>query len=205
MINNNQEQEAKFYISRLAVLEQRLVQAGARLKNPRTFEANLRFDTPASDLSRGMRALRLRRDERVRLTYKGPNDPSQGISSREEIEFEVSSFDNALAFLEALGYQVMIRYEKYRTTYQLGNVEVTLDELPYGSFAEIEGPGVQEIESAAAALGLTWEARSTESYLSLFYGLVARQGLQARHLTFDEVQVRYPASAFGLQAADQAA
>ena len=55
-------------------------------------------------------------------------------------KFEVSSFDNAKALLEALGYRVSVMYEKYRTTYDWGGCEVTLDEMPYGDFAEIEGP-----------------------------------------------------------------
>jgi len=40
---------------------------------------------------------------------------------------------------EALGYAVYMMYEKYRTTFRLDNLEVVLDELPYGNFVEIEG------------------------------------------------------------------
>src|SRR5512140_2604659 len=113
---NNKEQEVKFFVSDLPGVEKKLLQAGARLKQGRVFEANLRFDTPGGDLTSGQRVLRLRRDERLRLTYKGPSDLGQGVNSRPEIEFEVSSFENAQAFLEALGYVVSVRYEKYRTT-----------------------------------------------------------------------------------------
>ena len=200
---NNQEQEVKFYISHLEALEERLQQAGARLKQKRVFEANLRFDTPGGDLVRKAQVLRLRQDERVRLTYKGPSDLGQGVTSRPEIEFEASSFENAQAFLEALGYVVSVRYEKYRTTYLLEDVEVTLDELPYGDFAEIEGLGVEAIRSTAGLLGLNWEARGMESYLALFSRLQAGQALAARHLTFDEVRQKFPAQAFGLLPADE--
>jgi len=34
-------------------------------------------------------------------------------------------------------------YEKYRTTFTIGSLEVVLDELPYGNFVEIEGPIVK--------------------------------------------------------------
>ncbi len=200
---NNQEQEVKFYVTSLAGLQEKLRQAGARLKQGRVFEANLRFDTPSGELSRAARVLRLRRDERVRLTYKGPSDYGQGISDRKEIEFEASSFENAQAFLEALGYVVSVRYEKYRTTYLLGAAEVTLDELPYGDFAEIEAPGVEAIQGAAASLGLNWAARCAESYLALFGRLVGGQKLSARHLTFEEVQKKFPPEAFGYKPADK--
>jgi adenylate cyclase, class 2 len=199
---NNQELEVKFYISDLGALEEKLRQAGALLKQGRVFEANLRFDTPTGELARTARVLRLRRDERLRLTYKGPSDLGQGVTSRPEIEFEVSSFENAQAFLEALGYVVSVRYDKYRTTYLLGEVEVTLDELPYGNFAEIEAPGAEVIQSTAAQLSLTWEARCMESYLALFGRLLASQAITARHLTFEEVRQKFPAEVFGLRPAD---
>jgi adenylate cyclase class 2 len=126
----------------------------------------------------------------------------EAVSIRPEIEFEASSFANALAFLEALGYQVSVRYDKYRTTYDLGSVEVVVDELPFGDFAEIEGPNTEAIQTAAIALGLDWEARCIDSYLGLFERLKAAGGLVAKNLTFEEVGEKYPPEAFGLKAAN---
>jgi adenylate cyclase class 2 len=200
--SNNQEQEVKFYLADRSSFEQRLRRMGAEQVHPRTFESNLRFDTADGALLRARQVLRLRQDEVVRLTYKGPAMPGQEVSVRAEIEFEVSSFANARAFLEALGYRVSVEYEKYRTTYNLANVEVVLDELPFGDFAEIEGPDGPAIQAAAAALGLDWEARCAESYLGLFSSLRASQGLDAQNLTFKEVKQKYSAESFGLKAAD---
>lgn len=198
----NQEQEVKFYLANLPAFEQRLRQIGAKLVQPRTFESNLRFDTPDRSLTRARQVLRLRQDEAVRLTFKGPQQFGHDVSVREEIEFEVTSFENAKALLEALGYQVSIRYDKYRTTYRLGNVDVVLDELPYADFAEIESPDTAGIQAAAAALGLKWEARSLDSYIGLFSSLRQGQELDAQNLTFEEVKQRVPAEAMGLRAAD---
>jgi adenylate cyclase class 2 len=198
----NQEQEVKFFLADRPALEGRLQKMGAQLVHPRTYEINLRFDTPDGSLTRARQVLRLRQDAIVRLTFKGPMQAGQKVSVREEIEFAVSSFDNAKVFLEALGYQVSIRYDKYRTTYRLAEVEVTLDELPYADFAELEGPDSAAIQAAAGALGLDWEARSLDSYLGLFGGLRQKLGLSALNLTFDEIKQKYPADAFGLNAAD---
>ena len=200
--SNNQEQEVKFYLADLASFDERLRRMGAQQVHPRTFEANLRFDTADGALTQARQVLRLRQDEKTRLTFKGPAEPGQEVSVRAEIEFEVSSFANARAFLEALGYRVSVAYEKYRTTYKLANVEVVLDELPFGDFAEIEGPDGQAIQAAAAAMGLNWEARCTDSYLGLFGLLRATQGLEAQNLTFQEVKQKYPAEAFGLKPAE---
>jgi adenylate cyclase class 2 len=199
---NNYEQEAKFYIANLSALESKLQVLEASLKNPRVFETNLRFDFPDRRLTGKRQVLRLRQDERARLTFKGPTDPTQEVSARPEIEFEVSSFANARALLEALGYEVSVMYEKYRTSYELHGCEVTLDELPYGTFAEIEGPDVATIRGVANLLGLKWTARSRESYLMLFEHL-RRGGLSARNLSFDEVSRPFPPEALGLAAADE--
>ncbi len=200
--DTNQEQEVKFFLANCRGFEQRLQRMNAQLLHPRIFEINLRFDTSDGSLTRARQVLRLRQDENSRLTFKGPMQPGQKVSVREEIEFEVSSFDNAKAFLEALGYQVSIRYEKYRTTYRLAGVEVTLDELPYADFAELEGPNTETIQAAAGALGLDWEARSLDSYLGLFSVLRQAQSLPAQNLTFEEIKQKYPPEAFGLTSAD---
>jgi adenylate cyclase, class 2 len=201
MAQDNQEQEAKFYVANLPALEAKLQALGAHLKQARVFESNLRFDLPDASLAGKRQVLRLRQDERARMTFKGPMEAGAEVFSRPEIEFEVSSFENAKALLEALGYRVSVMYEKYRTTYNWGGCEVTLDEMPYGDFAEIEGPGPATIRKVANTLGLAWAARSSESYLMLFNRL-CQAGLAAQNLSFQEVKEKFPPSAFGLSAAD---
>ncbi|MFM8322659.1 MAG: class IV adenylate cyclase [Chloroflexota bacterium] len=183
--NKNSELEVKFYVRDLAAVERKLQLLGAQLTAGRVFEINLRFDTPDGRLGRGMQALRLRQDTRARLTYKGPSSFTSGARLRTEIEFEASDFAAAQAFLEALGFQVAMGYEKYRTTYQLGPVEVVLDELPYGNFVEIEGPDPAAIRAACNTLGLRWDAAAGGSYVALFEALKQRRGLDFRDLSFE--------------------
>lgn len=199
----SEEREVKFYLNHPDVLEQRLQAAGARLLEGRVHEVNLRFDTPQGELTAAQRVLRLRQDRRARLTYKGPTQPGGEVAAREEIEFEVSDFDAARAFLEALGYQVSVVYEKYRTTYTLPWVEVVLDEMPFGWFAEIEGHQTEEIRAAALMLGLRWEARCTVSYMVLFERLKRRRNLTMPHLRFADLQgLSITAADLELSAAD---
>jgi len=122
-------------------------------------ETNLRFDTPNGQLARSRQVLRLRQDADARLTYKGPAQPGEEVSIRKEIEFTVGNFDAARHFLEALGYQVSVTYEKYRTTYQMDIVEVVLDELPYGKLRRDRGPDAKAVQVAALLLKLDWQAR----------------------------------------------
>ncbi len=202
MAQDNQELEAKFFLSRPLALEERLKQNGARLKHARVFESNLRFDLPDGSLARRRHVLRLRQDERIRLTFKGAMALGQEVSDRAEIEVEVSNFEHTRQLLEALGYRVSVMYEKYRTTYELGGCEVTLDEMPYADFAEIEGPGAPAIQAVAKTLGLDWSARSLDSYLGFFERLRQAGRLQAKNLSFAEVTQKFPAEAFGLHPAD---
>ena len=181
----DQEIEVKYYLQDLAAFRQRLLSAGAFLTQPRVKEINLRFDTPQRDLSQKAQVLRLRQDEAAHLTFKGPGALEGGVLSRQEIEFEVSDFAAARRFLEALGYRVFTTYEKIRENFTLAGVQVSLDEMPFGTFTELEGPNSQVIRQLAESLGLVWERRITVSYLELFAQLKARLALPFDDLTFD--------------------
>lgn len=197
------EIEAKFYIQNLSFFENRLKSLGAACTQPRVHEVNLRFDFPDRSLTRDRRVLRLRQDNRAILTYKGPADPNENVSVRQEIEIEVSSFQSARHFLEALGYEVSVLYEKYRTIYKLDVVEVALDEMPYGTFIEIEGPDSASIQIAAAVLRLNWNVRCSESYLSIFYRLCEKRNLNAKNLSFQDFEgLTITAQDLDLQTAD---
>ncbi|MCE1255001.1 MAG: CYTH domain-containing protein, partial [Anaerolineae bacterium] len=122
---------------------------------------------------------------------------------RQEIEFEVSDFQAARHLLEALGYQMSIMYEKFRSTFQLDIVEVALDEMPYGTFIEIEGPDDASIQVAAAILRLDWSARCNESYISLFNRLRSEQNLRAENLSFEELRnASFSIEKLGIKRAD---
>ena len=184
MAGDGQELEVKFVVSSLEKIEKGLLSLGATLVQPRQYENNLRFDTPDRQLSRSLAALRLRQDNQARMTYKGPPLDEGGARLRQELEFVVSDFAMARLFLEALGYQVVVMYEKYRATYALGETLVTLDEMPYGNFAEIEGPDSASIQAVNQRTGLDWERRVPVSYTSLFDQLRARLSLNFRDLSF---------------------
>lgn len=183
----DQEIEVKFMVLSLAGIQQRLERLGAELVQPRVYELNLRFDDGQGTLSRSGQVLRLRRDDANHLTYKGPGQSSD-VAMRQEIEFKLDDFDAAWRFLEALGYTVSVHYEKYRSMYRLGDVLVTLDELPYGAFVEIEGPSSASIKTAAASLNLDWKRRIIESYLSIYYRLCKKLDHRPGNLTFADLE-----------------
>lgn len=179
-----QEIEAKFFVRDLKKIETCLQDLEARLIQPRVLETNLRFDLPDGGLRSEGRVLRLRQDTEARLTYKGAGRSEKGIVNRTEIEFVVDDFEKAKLFLEVLGYQKLLQYDKYRTTYEFEDCHIMLDELPYGNFVEIEGENTTAIHSAANKLGLNMQTAISESYSSLFEKVRRTLGLTFTDLTF---------------------
>lgn len=204
MSDSGQEIEVKFYIRDLKAVEARLRELGAQLVQPRVLETNIRFDLPDDRLRSEGQVLRLRQDTAARLTYKGAGTKAQGILNREEIEFVVDDYDKAKRFLEALGYQKSVYYEKYRTTYELNHVQIMLDELPYGNFLEIEGENGKFIHALADQLNLNWEAAVGTSYIVLFEHLCKAMKLSCEDLSFaDFAKLKVKADDLAVQAADR--
>ncbi len=203
MSENGQETEAKFYVQDLKRLEARLRKLRARRVQPRVLEMNIRFDLPDARLRAEGRVLRLRRDTDARLTYKGASKKEEGILNREEIEFVVDNFEKARQFLEALGYQKLIYYEKYRTTYELDKTLIMLDELPYGRFIEIEGEDILSIRGVADQLALNWETAVATSYVVLFERIQKALKLSFSDISFANFAgINVDATDLGVEAAD---
>jgi len=202
-MRDNLELEVKYHVGDLGAIEVKLRAIGAEIIQPRQPEINLRFDTPDGKLSKAFQVLRLRQDEAARLTYKGPSQDEAGVRVRTEIEFVVSDYQTARAFLEALGYAVVMMYEKYRTTYELDGTHITLDEMPYGDFLEIEGSDPETIHRVNERLGLDWEKRVAGSYTVLFEQLRQAMGLEFRDLSFENFKrLEISMEVIGVQPAD---
>jgi len=118
-------------------------------------EKNWLYDYPDRTLTKGDKLLRLRYDEEVLLTLKGPREEESEYKKREETEFVFPDFSMAQSLLEAIGFIKWFYYEKYRETWRLDPCEVVLDELPeLGLYVEIEGPSDDEIAKAIKRLKL---------------------------------------------------
>jgi len=208
MSQSGQETEAKFYVRDLKRIKTLIEEMNGQLIQERVLETNIRFDLPDASLRSEGRVLRLRRDTEARLTYKSASTNDQGVLSRTEIEFTVGEFEKAKQFLEALGYQKLIYYEKYRTTYALdpseGFVHIMLDELPFGNFVEIEGETIDSIRAAAEQLHLIWERAIAASYTVLFERVRAVMKYSFQDISFENfADIQVTPSHLGVRAADE--
>lgn len=132
------EKKYRLTAERVESLRTRLRELAGEPARGVEFEENTIY--AGANLGAGVRTLRLRRvGERAVLTLKEREPSADAIKRQHEEETEVADADVMDAILRALGYAPALVYEKRRETWHMGGVEIVVDELPFGLFAEIEG------------------------------------------------------------------
>ena len=98
--------------------------------------------------------LRIRKiGDRTILTYKKRIRNEFPVKQQIEYETEVGDAEAIGKIVENLGCVKTLVYEKRRKTWHFREVEIVLDELPFGSFMEIEG-SITAIAEAEMFLGI---------------------------------------------------
>jgi adenylate cyclase class 2 len=181
--DKNLEIEVKFFLEDPTALRQKLLDC-ATLLEPKVFETNLRYDNEAHMLIKEDKLLRLRRDRDCRLTFKSkPNEQQRQFKIHHELEVSVSDYDTMDAILQQLGFKVVQIYEKWRETFGCTDALICIDTMPFGDFLEIEG-SADGIRQVVEKLGLAWQDRILENYLSIFDMLRHKIGLPFTDITF---------------------
>lgn len=144
-------------------------------------EENILFSGP--NINSQTSVLRLRViDGRAILTYKERQPhAASAIRRQREDETEVASASDMMAILEGIGYRPSLVYEKRRRTWSFAGVELVVDELPFGLFAEIEGEE-HLIIAAETLLGLQHVPAETKTYpeLAAKYGSKIGEMIESR-------------------------
>lgn len=194
----NLETEVKLRVDDLADLLRRLRQIGAR-DHGRVFEQNTLYDTPQHDFRRHSRLIRLRVEtpkkgrRRAKLTSKAPSDgknrggkPGEAPRHKEKFEREAEVRDPARTdrLLRSSGLRPSFRYEKYRTSFRLGDLHLDLDETPVGIFLELEGRPTA-IDRVAKKLGYTPADYIRRTYWDLYAADCRREGKKPKDMVFD--------------------
>jgi predicted adenylyl cyclase CyaB len=178
------ETEVKFRIADAGGFSEKLRKAGAKLLVT-GLERNIKYDRNG-ELSEKKELLRLRSyADGADITHKRrrPSGPI-GFKTREETVVMIENFEAGRLLLERLGYEKVWIYEKKRAVWELGPVEVMVDELPLiGCFAEIEGEP-EEIKKAARKLGLDMKDSTTTTYGQEYESFRKEKGLPRADLVF---------------------
>jgi len=167
------ELESKFSVARHDPVRERLRQAGAECLGA-VLEDNRILDRTDGSLRASGCGLRVRTavpvdggSARSTITFKGPIGVS-AYKSREELEIGVDDGDTAARMLTALGFTQILRYEKRRESWRLGEARIELDEPPHiGLFVEIEADTEDAIRAIQNRLGLADAGHVRASYVRL--------------------------------------
>jgi adenylate cyclase, class 2 len=180
------ESEIKLPIRDLTHAQQQLSEMSAAVKKPRHFEDNLLFDTPERSLRSARKLLRVRIVAgRGILTFKEQANTSSGIKVREETESDVSNPEQLIEILKRLGFEIVFRYQKYRTILEIPGVPLhfCVDETPIGNYFELEGEPDQ-IHEYAKRLGYSPSDYITASYSGVYLRWCNEKGVKPGDMIF---------------------
>lgn len=147
------EIEARFINLSQEKIEKSLKDIGAHRVSESFFREWI-FEYPK--WSKNVRRLRVRTDGAIIwLTYKA--NPTWEVDSTEEIETTVSSLQEIIRILKAIGIPMTRYQEKKRIKYRLKDTIFDLDFWPrIPMVVEIEAPAEEKVKEGAALLGLSW-------------------------------------------------
>jgi len=181
---SHDELELKARVDDPAALERLLLRAGAQLAF-RGAMVDRRYDR-GGVLAERDEVLRLRIYQPPMgpaagvLSWKGPVSVRNGYKHREERETRVADPDEALAILERLGYDVVMRIDRTIAEYRLGDATVRIERYPaMDVLVEVEGEP-DAIERAVAATGLARDRFLPEALPYFVAEYEARTGRRAR-------------------------
>ncbi|MEM2190310.1 MAG: class IV adenylate cyclase [Archaeoglobaceae archaeon] len=134
-------------------------------------EFDIYLNHPCRDFAETDEALRIRVEKKIKLTYKGPKVDSE-TKSREEVNLEVNSFDDALKLFELLGFKKFRTVRKRRKIFKFEKAIICIDSVEgLGDFIEIEVEGglekKEEIFKIAETLGYSRAESIRLSYLEM--------------------------------------
>lgn len=139
-------------------LEKKLFKINA-IKIGETFFKSATFDFLGFPLDKDMSWVRLRDDgKKITLAYKKrlgvTGIKEQNDAGMEEIEIEVSNYDDTISLLKKIGMIVKFSQEKKRITWKKGDVTFDIDTWPrLKPYLEIEAENWNDIDSAVLELG----------------------------------------------------
>jgi adenylate cyclase class 2 len=137
----------------------------------REIHRDIYFTPPCRDFRKNDEALRIRiKEERARLTYKGPK-LDETTKSRRELTVDIDCPETMEEILISLGFFRAGVVRKSRTKYRLGEATIALDEVEgLGSFLEVE-----------LAAGEDWE-REKEKALAILKEIGAGESIRLSYL-----------------------
>ena len=185
MNESHVEKEVKFQVYEPEILLGRLKRQGARCLG-KAFQHTIRMDDRESSLGKRDVALRVRSGFNNVVTVKRKTEViGDAIAHREEYEAEVEDIEIFRKMFQVLGFDWERIMDKYRMDFEFHDTVVSLDELPFGIFAEIEGDDDKILE-AAELLGFDMKEGIAHSYWKVFEDYKKANRLKGENIEFEK-------------------
>ncbi|MDD4662071.1 MAG: class IV adenylate cyclase [Candidatus Pacebacteria bacterium] len=158
------EIEVKFKIDEVEKIKEKLIDSGVSLS--KAYKQTTYGFFSDDSVSKGIfPRIRDEKDDIVLTVKVRPKEESEYFE-RAEYSMKISSTEEGVDILKVLGFNEVKMFEKVRQEGELLNTKITLDELYFGTFLEIEGEK-EDIENVIIKLGLENKKRLAKAYLAL--------------------------------------
>ena len=137
-------------------------------------EKTIRVDKPNWLLSNSGSYLRLRTGFKNTMTLKGARKSDSEVCERTELEIEVNDIDLCKKILYDIGFTETLTMEKYRMLWRINDTIVTIDEMPFGIYTEIEG-SITSIKIISELLNFDFKNRITITYWEIYNNIMQAQ------------------------------
>lgn len=185
-----QEIEAKFLNVNHDEIRAKLKELGAVCEVPMKLVRRTVLDYPDRRLQKEGAWIRLREelDGSIELMLKKVASNELGQTFEQPVT--VTDYDAAQKFLTAIGMDIKAEEESKRELWQLGDIEIMLDEWPWvNPYIEIEAPSEEKVKDLASQLGFSWESACFGSVIPVYtekYGIDEESFKNAEmSITFD--------------------
>jgi adenylate cyclase class 2 len=184
------EIEAKFLHMNHDEVRKVLQGIGAERMQPMRLMRRNNFDFPDHRLQKQRNGwVRVRNEgDKITVSYKELGERT--IHGMKEVCVTVDNYEAATQLLEALGLTSNAYQETRRESWQLGDVQIELDEWPWlDPFIEIEGPSEQAVRDAAKKMSLDYTSATFGSVEAIYqdeYDVTDDDIWALTTMTFDE-------------------
>lgn len=178
------EKELKFKINNPELLISNFLKNGAVLLN-KSKEKTIRFDTSQLDLEKKSIFLRVREGSKKVITLKEKIGENEAVKIRKETEFEIEDIESMRYILERIGFNYVRIFEKFRINMEYKSTTVSIDELPFGIYLEIEGDE-DDINLITKELGYKDKDKIVGTYWDLFEKYKQENNLEGKDILFPE-------------------
>lgn len=203
----NMEYEVRYYFpsEKKDEIVENLRKLDSLKEKERCYEKTVQYDHPSKEMSFytkeidgrfRIRVTKSSTNEKCMISWKRrlPTTTKDKINQEEEVELNIryEEYENLLFLIEqVLKMRKVESYERYRTNFQNEEIEVSVDEYPFGIALEIENKSrslspQETVQKWVELLGLNLNDAYRLSWDDKYSELCQEQGVQQyHHVTFD--------------------